>query len=986
MSIQTLQIFSPPVFENEDKTRTASLLNIILLSVFVIASILTLTTLVIRGSHPTFLGRLVACIVTAMLTLVMWFIMRRGHIQLVSMLFSSMLFVIATVAISLVGTIRAPITATYIVCIVITGLLIGSRAAGVFTLFSLLALFGILQAEISGLLPPAQTTSGINNWITHATTISMTAVLLGLATHNLNKALDRARQKESALTASNEKLQQEVAERIKAEKSLEESKERFRSLIETSSDWIWEVDQNGVYTYSSPKLKELLGYEPEEIIGKTPFDLMPSDEADHALKKFQDIVTSRKDFDGLENVNTHKDGRHVVLETSGVPIFDENHNLLGYRGIDRDITERRWAEEALKESEERYKRTLEAVPNLIAVTRIEDGRFLHVNEHFCTVMGYSRDEALAKTPVDLNLLVNTSDRRRFIEILKEKGEINNFEIKYRKKDGSIIETLLSGRPLTYGSEGCLLSVVTDISALKRAELELKKSEARFRDIVENMEEGYTENDLAGNITYANKSACRMRGYSNRDFIGMNYKVFMPPETCNKIYSTYNKVYRTGESEMIDGFETLRKDGSTLIVESSVALLRDESGEPIGFRSITRDVTARRLIEQEKQELEQRLARSEKMKSLGLLAGGVAHDLNNVLSGIVSYPDLLLLDIPDDSPLRDPILTIRESGKKAATIVQDLLTLARRGVTTTDVLNFNDIVVDHMKSPENETLLNYHPDIKLETNLTAELPHIRGSAVHLKKTVMNLISNAAEAQPGGGKILVSTENQYIDKPVKGYDQVHEGEYLVLIVEDNGTGIAPDDLKRIFEPFYTKKVMGRSGTGLGMAVVWGTVQDHNGYINVESTVGKGTIFYLYFPLTRDEPVHFKIINSIEDYIGNNESILIIDDVKEQRDIAARILNKLNYACKTVSSGEAAVKYLQNNTADLLVLDMIMDPGIDGLETYKRILKEHPGQKAIIVSGFAETVHVRETQRLGAGAYLRKPYTMEKIGLAIRKELNK
>jgi signal transduction histidine kinase/ActR/RegA family two-component response regulator len=404
------------------------------------------------------------------------------------------------------------------------------------------------------------------------------------------------------------------------------------------------------------------------------------------------------------------------------------------------------------------------------------------------------------------------------------------------------------------------------------------------------------------------------------------------------------------------------------------------------KNLKHEIQQRIRTEVALKESEERLARSEKMKALGLLAGGVAHDLNNVLSGIASYPDLLLMDIPEDSPLKEPILTIKESGKKAATIVQDLLTLARRGVRTTEALNFNNIVSDYLRSPEHKKFLNYHPDVIIETNLAAELPYIQGSAVHIKKTVMNLVSNAAEALPQGGKIIVSTENQYIDRPIKGYDHVHEGEYVVVKVKDNGTGIAPDDLKQIFEPFYTKKVMGRSGTGLGMTVVWGTVQDHNGYINVESTEKKGTIFTLYFPLTREENVQQKNTKSIEDYKGNNESILVIDDVKEQREIAAKILKKLNYNVATVSSGEDAVNYMKSNLPDLLVLDMIMDPGIDGLETYKRILKLNPGQKAIIVSGFAETERVKEAQRLGAGGYIQKPYMMDKIGKTIKVELNK
>ena len=402
----------------------------------------------------------------------------------------------------------------------------------------------------------------------------------------------------------------------------------------------------------------------------------------------------------------------------------------------------------------------------------------------------------------------------------------------------------------------------------------------------------------------------------------------------------------------------------------------------------------KLIESEK-----KLARAKKMEAIGTLAGGVAHDLNNILGGLVSYPELLLLQLPEDSHLRKSILTIQKSGEKAAAVVQDLLTLARRGVIVTEVVNLNAVIAEYLKSPEHEQLQLYHPDVHIETHLEKDALNILGSSTHLSKTVMNLISNAAEAMPEGGKLTVSTENRYIDRPIRGYDDVKEGDYVVLTVSDTGTGIAPDDIEKIFEPFYTKKKMGRSGTGLGMAVVWGTVKDHDGYIDVQSTEGtarpprlsardggQGTTFTLYFPVTRDKLPEDKPSLTIESYGGDGESILIVDDVEEQRQIVSGMLKELGYSVVSVSSGEEAVEYLRTNKVDLLVLDMIMDPGIDGLDTYKTILKLHPGQKAIIASGFSETDRVKELQSLGAGAYIRKPFLLEKIGIAVKEELKR
>jgi two-component system cell cycle sensor histidine kinase/response regulator CckA len=239
-------------------------------------------------------------------------------------------------------------------------------------------------------------------------------------------------------------------------------------------------------------------------------------------------------------------------------------------------------------------------------------------------------------------------------------------------------------------------------------------------------------------------------------------------------------------------------------------------------------------------------------------------------------------------------------------------------------------------------------------------------------------------PHGGEIEITTTNRYLDMPVKGYDAIEEGDYVVMTVTDNGMGIASIDIDRIFEPFFTKKTMGRSGTGLGMAVVWGTVKDHRGYIDVQSQVGKGSRFSLYFPATRKERNVVQDEAPISTYAGNGEEILIVDDVDSQRQIASDMLLQLGYRVQAVSSGEKAVEYLISNRVDVILLDMIMDPGMDGLDTYKKIVELVPNQKTIIASGFSETERVREALQMGAGPYIRKPYTWIKLGQAVKTAL--
>jgi signal transduction histidine kinase/ActR/RegA family two-component response regulator len=399
-----------------------------------------------------------------------------------------------------------------------------------------------------------------------------------------------------------------------------------------------------------------------------------------------------------------------------------------------------------------------------------------------------------------------------------------------------------------------------------------------------------------------------------------------------------------------------------------------------------EMAERARLEDERRALDEKLQRAKRMEDLGTLAGGVAHDLNNILVGTVSCPDLLLSRLPVDSPLRELLETIRRSGVKAAAIVQDLLTLARRGVTSFQALNLNTVIADYFSSPEYERLKSFHPRVEVELRLDPGLPNLVGSHVHLLKVVMNLVSNAAEAMPDGGRLVVSTSAGKTGARAGSIESIEAGEYVILQVSDTGIGIPKEDVSRILEPFFTKKKMGHSGTGLGMAVVWGTVKDHKGHIDVESAVGKGTTFTIYFPATLEKAAAIRGMEPSSEGTAKGESILIVDDVREQREIAAKMLAELGYSVEAVSSGEEAIAFVNQRQVDLLILDMYMEPGMDGLDTYREIRKLRPEQKAIITSGYAQTERVKETQELGAGSFVRKPFFMDTIAVAVRAELDR
>ena len=775
--------------------------------------------------------------------------------------------------------------------------------------------------------------------------------------------------------------------RLGAEKALRESEEQFSLFMDYLPAIVFIKDKNGKTLYVNKYMNDVLGA--KDWIGKSTLELFPKDVAELMIaddkktmsKGYQEVVEKLPDKNN--KINTYQTYKFRI-DRHGMP------PLLG--GIALDITKRLEAEEALREGEKRYRTLVETSPDVIFSISTRDEKITSLNPTFNRITGWSDVEWMGKPfisiihPDDLPIAIE-----KFQQVLSGKTT-SPFELRIPSKSGEDLIGEFIGTPeIKSGKVVNILGFARDITDRVHAEKALRDSEQKYRLLAENVSDMIWMMDIyQQRLTYVSPSVKKMRGYSPKEVMEQSLDEILTPESYQRAMQTLaDQLSRDNELEP-DRFvsmelEQYRRYGNTMWTEITVSFVRDSEKRPIAVLGVTRDITDRKQAEEALRKSEEKLTRSRKMESIGLLAGGVAHDLNNVLSGIVSYPDLLLMDLPEDSKLRKPIETMQESGYRAAAIVQDLLTVARGIATTKEPLNLNVIVSDYLNSPEFNKLKQFYPTVTVKTGLDTDLFNIGGSPVHIRKVVMNLVANASEAIEGKGNVTISTMNRYVDRPLRGYDDVTIGEYAVLAVSDDGSGISSDDLERIFEPFYTKKVMSRSGTGLGLAVVWNVVQDHKGYIDVTSDEN-GTTFELYFPITRDEISDKALAIPIKDFKGNGETILVVDDVESQREISCNMLDTLGYKTNAVSSDEEAVEYLKENTVDLLLLDMIMDPGINGRETYKRIIKIHPNQKAIIISGFAETDEVKKTQKLGAGQYIKKPVTLEKIGLAIKEELGK
>ena len=771
------------------------------------------------------------------------------------------------------------------------------------------------------------------------------------------------------------------------------SEHQYRVLADNATDVIWILDLERLrFDYISPSVERMRGFSPQEAMALSLEESL----SPPSLEEITQILADELACDGQRGVDpqrsrtiqiqvSRKDGAFIWTEVKVSFVRDENGRPAAVMGVTRDIAERMAVEAAQAESETKYRNLFINGMDLVCVHDL-GGNLLETNLPYKAQYGWVPQDIKGLNIRDLVPEHLKPEFDRYLERIIHAGSDEGYLEGLTKNGRKVI--LEYRNTLIYDADGrpkAVQGAARDVTEKILAERALRESEEKYRELVQYAPAGIYEFDLQ-NMCFAsvNDVMCDYTGYSREEFLNLDPYQLIAEESRNTATKVLDRVLAGKTHPAPVEYKVRGKNGREfwVLVNSKIFFRK---GVPVSSMSVVHDLTAIHNAQEEKRKLEIQLQNAQKLESLGTLAGGVAHDLNNILSGIVSYPELLLLDLEPGSPLREPLQAIKESGEKAGEIVQDLLTLARRGVAAKKVTNLNHIVADFLKSPEYLNLVSRNHRITVDARIGPDTLNMAGSPFHLSKTLMNLVSNAVDAMPSGGALAITTDNRYVDRIYPGYETIPEGEYAVLEVGDQGIGMPATDLARIFEPFYTKKSMGRSGTGLGMSVVWGTVKDHDGFIDIRSEEGSGTTFTLYFPATRsaeetNAPVY------IEDYLGRDESILVVDDSEKQRNLAARMLQRLGYAVQTADSGEDAIEGMDVRRFDLVILDMIMDPGMDGLETFKHMRRIAPRQKAIIASGYSESERVREMQRRGAGGYVRKPYTLEKIGMAVRRELDR
>jgi len=769
-----------------------------------------------------------------------------------------------------------------------------------------------------------------------------------------------------------------------AKEALEESERDYRRVVENANESIT-VAQDGKLKFFNKKTLELTGYSFQELEKLEFIELIHPDDREMVINKHK----RRLDGEHIESVYNFriidKQGNVHWLEINAVLI--EWQNRPATLNFLNDITDRVKAERAIKDSEKRLADIINFLPDAtFAIDK--DGVIIAWNQAMAALTEKTAEEMIGKDNYEYSVPIYGKRRPIMIDIVLDRtgSQTELYQEYHWDGDTLVAEVFIpvfrggrhlwaKARPL-YDSSGEIIGAIEsirDITNRKQAEEKLRLNQAA----IEAANEGIAILDKKGRFIYLNKTYAKLFGYDN------------PEELNNRIWQTLFGKYETRKienrifSQLWEKYtwrgeiKGIRQDASEFPMEISLTLI--ENGNIV---CIARDLSEQKEAEEIQRLLKEQLTKAEKMESLGLLAGGVAHDLNNILAPLVAYPDLIMPNIPENNPARKQIRRMGNSAQEAVEIIRDLLTLARRGRYEMEPTNLNNVIEKYLDSPSFIKLCEDHPNIEVEIDLSEDLGVINGSTTHLSKVVMNLIVNAFDAMPEKGHLKIETHQQYLSNLLSGHGTIKKGDYIILSVKDKGVGISPEDIEKIFEPYYSNKKMGSSGTGLGLAVVYGIIKDHKGYYDILSEVGKGTEFLLYFPVSaRAED---KNPAEAKGY-GGEETILIVDDNEEHREITYKLLASMGYDVATVNDGREALKYLAVNQIDLVVLDMHLDGDFDGLDTFREMKKINSNLKAVIMSGYPPNERVEEIQKMGAVRYIRKPFSREILTRSIREELD-
>lgn len=768
----------------------------------------------------------------------------------------------------------------------------------------------------------------------------------------------------------------DISAREKEEFALKQSEEKYRMLIENSLQGL-AIIQDGRYVFCNSTFSSITGYSIEELLSLTPVEMgamVHPDDQPAMRKRYEDRLAGKNvpqhyDFRGIR-----KDGTEYWLESYASLI--EYNGTVALQLAHVDITERKQAEKSLRESEERFRLITETIDEIFWIFDLENGSVSYISPAHERIWGYPIEYFMDSKKAFFDP-IHPEDRDRVLAVVARMGtgEVLDYEHRIVRADGSIRHIWNRGYPI-FDEAGRLkqyVGVGQDITARRNAEEALRETKEYLNLIINSIRDPIFVKDREHKFVLVNDALCAFASRPREEMLGMTATESIPPSLATSIWEEEEDVFNTGRERLTeDNFSD--SEGNVRTIMTRKALLKDNKGNQ-QIVGVLRDIT-------EYKRLEAQLLQAQKMEAIGILAGGVAHDFNNLLNVINGYSELILEDCSQDNPIYKDLEQINKAGRRAASLTSQLLAFGRKQVMQPVVLDLNS-AIKNMSSLLRRLI---REDIEFSTLTQTELGLVNADPGQVQQIVMNLVVNARDAMPQGGKLTVETanvdfdENYILKNPI-----MKQGSYVMLAISDNGVGMDAVTQAHLFEPFFTTKERGK-GTGLGLSTVYGIVKQSNGFIWVYSEPGKGSTFKVYFPRVEGKaPQTREEIKLATDYRGT-ETVLIVEDEAAVRSLASRILSERGYRILEAANGMEALSTAREFEGEIhLVLTDVIMPGMSGASLISKLEVDRPGIRALYISGYTDNTIVHHGILDSNVAYLQKPFTVESLTRKVREVLS-
>ena len=674
-----------------------------------------------------------------------------------------------------------------------------------------------------------------------------------------------------------------------------------------------------------------------------------------------------------------RDGGEFWCNISGQAVDPSNVDE-GTIWVLQDVTEQRNQENALRDSERMLAEVFKASPAIIIVSHAETGQLIECNDAFTRLTGFERDDVIGKTSIEIGLWQNAERRAEAMQLFRQAGRLSSWESQLSTRTGESLDCLLSGAFLSISGEACLVWVITDLTEYKRVERNAREGETRFRRLAENSNDWIVVTDEAAVVNFCVGPVKALLGCELDEVAGRSLYELAHPDDVHQCRETLAALREAlGTSRRIE--MRLRHRQGHFVEMEAVACnwLGDEIIQGVVWN--LREITQRKLAEQERAKLQEQLQQSIKMEAIGRLAGGVAHDFNNLLTVISGNVELAMEGLAPMDPLVDTLGEVRRAAESAASLTHQLLAFSRQQIIEPRSVRLNDLINNLRKMLRR--LIG--EDIELHVELTDGLGVVRIDPGQFEQVVVNLVVNARDAMPKGGALEIQTLPATLDEAYcNAHPGTRPGTYVMLAVTDSGQGMSEEVRERAFEPFFTTKEQGH-GTGLGLAMCFGVVKQAGGTIELYSELGHGTTFKLYLPCVDEPAARIERSPSNQRLLRGSETVLLVEDERSVRDLAETLLRRLGYNVIVAANGEQALQLARGIQAPihLLLTDVIM-PGLNGRELAERLSEIHPEARILFTSGYTENVMIHHGVLSESLSFIGKPYSLQALAQKLRQVL--